>query len=155
MSVPLIRIATLIHAPRELCFDLARDIQLHIRSTTGTREQAVGDVTSGLLGPGQEVTWKATHFGVRQRLTSRITIFDRPAHFRDSQVQGAFRSFDHDHFFHVQASGTLMEDVFRFESPLGWLGRCADHLFLEAYLTRFLANRAEVIRRTAEGAFHE
>jgi hypothetical protein len=96
--MPIISIVTRIAASIEVCFDLARSIDVHIESTVGTDEKAVAGVTSGLIDLGQEVTWEATHFGVRQRLTSRITAFDRPGHFRDSQVRGPFRRFDHDHF---------------------------------------------------------
>ena len=98
-EMPLIRLETLIHAPIERCFDLSRDIDLHMRSTEETQEIAVAGVTTGLIGLGEEVTWEATRFGVRQKLTTRITAFSRPGHFRDSQVRGAFRRFDHDHYF--------------------------------------------------------
>lgn len=136
-----IELVTLILAPRERCFDLARSIDLHVASTAGTGERAVGDRTSGLLSLGQEVTWSARHFGVRQRFTSRITAFDPPQHFRDSMVEGAFRRFDHDHFFVEQEGATAMRDVFNFESPLGPLGRTADALVLTRYLRRFLIER--------------
>jgi hypothetical protein len=54
-----------------------------------------------LIGLDEELTWEATHFGIRLRLTSRITAYRRPFHFRDSQVRGAFRRFDHDLFSEV------------------------------------------------------
>ena len=54
---------------------------------------------------GEEVTWSAKHFGVRQRLTSRITAFERPRRFRDSLVRGAFARFDHDHIFEPTETG--------------------------------------------------
>ena len=146
----VIRLETRILAPIDLCFDLARDIDIHIKSTQKTREKAVAGVTSGLINLGEEVTWEATHFGIRQRLTSRVTIFDRPRHFRDSQVKGIFRRFDHDHFFSEDGGATIMRDVFDYQSPLGWLGRCADSLFLKAYLSRFLRARAVVIKEAAE-----
>jgi len=63
----------MINAPIERCFDLARDIDFHQRSLTDTGERAIGGVTSGLIALGETVTWEATHFGVRQRLTVRIT----------------------------------------------------------------------------------
>jgi len=151
--MPVIEIATRIAAPLEICFDLARDIDLHIRSTEGTREQAVAGVVTGLISMDQEVTWEATHFMIRWRLTSRITAFDRPRHFRDSQVSGPFRCFDHDHIFSVEGGGyTVMRDVFDYNSPCGLLGRCADRLFLRAHLASFLGKRADVIRRTAEAS---
>ena len=148
--MPVIRVETRIRASLETCFDLARSVDLHVRSTARTRETAVGGVTSGLLDLDQEVTWEATHLFVKQRLTSRITIFDRPHHFRDSMVSGAFRRFDHDHIFSEADGATLMTDVFDFTSPLGPLGKLADSLFLKNYLERFLKRRAEVIRSEAE-----
>ena len=148
--MPVIRVVTEIHAPLEACFDLARDIEVHIRSTAGTDEKAVGGVTSGLIGLGQEVTWEARHFGIRQRLTSRITAFDYPRHFRDSQVRGVFRRFDHDHLFVGEGGTTAMTDVFDYEAPMGWVGRLADGLFLKAYMRGLLERRAGVIKGAAE-----
>jgi ligand-binding SRPBCC domain-containing protein len=145
-----ILLTTLIHAPPERCFDLARSIDLHVASTRQTGERAVRNATCGLLALGQEVTWSARHFGVRQTLTSRITAFDRPRHFRDSMVRGAFRRFDHDHFFRLRGTDTEMRDVFDFESPLGPLGRLANVLVLDAYLRRFLEKRNAEIKRVAE-----
>jgi len=148
--MPKIVLVTLLHAPLERCFDLSRSVDLHVVSMQETGERAVGEVTSGLLGLGEEVTWSARHFGVRQTLTSRITAFDRPRHFRDSMVRGAFRRFDHDHFFVARGEDTEMRDVFDFESPLGPLGRIADALVLERYLRRLLERRNEEIKRIAE-----
>lgn len=145
-----ILLTTLIHAPPERCFDLSRSIELHVSSTRQTGERAIGAVTSGLLGLGEEVTWSARHFGVRQRLTSRITAFDHPRHFRDSMVSGAFRRFDHDHFFAARGEDTEMRDVFDFESPLGPLGQLVDALVLERYLRHLLERRNEEIKRVAE-----
>lgn len=149
--MPAVRLETHICAPRELCFDLSRDIDLHIRSTVGTNESAVAGVTTGLIGPDEEVTWRATHFLVRQRLTTRITAFSRPDHFRDSQVHGAFRRFDHDHFFFaVDEAMTRMVDEFDYNSPFGFLGRIADSLFLKQYMRKLLEKRNCVIKEEAE-----
>ena len=110
----------------------------------------MGGKTSGLLDLGDEVTWEARHFGVKQRLTSRITAFDRPRHFRDSMVKGAFRRFDHDHYFEQAPGGTRCRDVFDFDAPLGPLGWLAEHLFLERYMRRFLETRCRLLKDLAE-----
>src|ERR1700760_1749497 len=89
LDMPRIEIATTIRAPAAVCFDLARDMDWHVRSAASTSEQAIAGVTTGLMGLGDEVTFRAKHFGVWQTLTSRITAFDRPRHFRDTQVRGA------------------------------------------------------------------
>lgn len=146
----VLRLWTLIAAPPERVFDLARSIDAHQDSTEATHERAVGGVTHGLIGLGEEVTWEARHFGIKQRLTVRITGFERPARFQDVMVSGAFKSMKHDHEFGPQASWTLMVDRFEFESPFGILGRIVDRLFLAGYLRRFLIRRNEVLKKLAE-----
>jgi len=150
--MPVIRVETEIEAPPALCFDLARSIELHIASTGRTNERAIAGVTGGLIGAGQEVTWSARHFGVRQSLTSRITVFDPPHHFRDSMVRGAFARFDHDHHFEAHDGGTRMLDLFDYAAPLGLLGRLAERLVLDRYVRRLLVERARVIKTFAESA---
>ncbi len=150
MALAVIRIQTLIAAPIERCFDLARDIDFHTRTLAHTGERAVAGRTSGLIGAGESVTWEARHLGVRQRLTVVITEFERPHYSRDVMTQGAFRTFAHDHRFLPHESGTLMIDDVTFTSPLGWLGRCVDRLFLAGYLRRLLEARCQALMAEAE-----
>ncbi len=148
--MPVIELVTFIVAPVERVFDLARSIDLHMDSTSGTGERAVAGVTSGLIGPGQEVTWRARHFGIWQSLSVRITVFERPTHFADAMLRGAFRRMEHHHYFEQTDGGTTMRDVFSFQSPLGVFGRIADFLFLTRYMRSFLIERNRVIKATAE-----
>lgn len=115
-----------------------------------TRERAVAGITNGRIGLHQEVTWEAVHFGIRQRLASRITAFEPPHWFQDCMVQGAFKRFCHDHLFEYSDNVTTMTDVFDDTSPLGPLGRIANALFVDRYLRRLLGERAAVLRRAAE-----
>jgi ligand-binding SRPBCC domain-containing protein len=149
--MPVIELETRIAAPINVVFDLSRSIDLHIKSTAQTNERAVAGCTSGLIGLDEDVTWEATHFGVRQELTTTITQYDRPRHFRDSMVRGAFRRFDHDHVFETEGAGTtLMKDVFDYSSPFGVLGHVADALFLKRYMTRLLRTRNALVKSVAE-----
>ena len=149
--MPRIELLTTIHAPVGRVFDLARSIDLHRDSLAATGEKAVGGVTSGLIGPGETVTWRARHFGVWQHLTSRITSFEPPHRFGDCMVRGAFKRFDHEHHFTAQSGGTtLMRDVFDFDAPLGPLGRLANRLFLTRYMRRFLLVRNATLKAAAE-----
>ncbi len=131
-------------------FDLARCIDAHQDSTEGTHERAVAGVTSGLIGLNDEVTWEARHLGVTQRLTVRVTAFDRPSHFQDIMIKGAFKRMKHDHNFLEHLSGTLMIDRFEFQSPFGILGSIVDRIFLAGYLRRFLVRRNSVLKKLAE-----
>jgi ligand-binding SRPBCC domain-containing protein len=148
--VARIELSLFVAAPPDRCFDLGRSVDAHVRSTAATGEQAVGGKTSGLLALGDEVTWRARHFGVRQHLTSRITAFDRPRHFRDSLVRGAFARFDHDHYFAPEDGGTRMRDVLDYRAPLGPIGWLAERVFLTAYMRRFLLARLRELKRLAE-----
>ena len=65
-------------------------------------------------------------------------------------LRGAFHSMEHHHHFEQSDSGTIMRDVFSFQSPLGILGRIADFLFLTRYMKSFLIERNRVIKATAE-----
>ncbi|WP_247042260.1 SRPBCC family protein [Arthrobacter rhizosphaerae] len=127
--------------PKSELFDLSRSIDAHKLSMSGSREEAVAGVTSGLISLGQEVTWRAWHFGVPLRMTSRITAMDAPDYFVDEQVSGPFRSFRHVHEFANDATGTLMIDRIEFTAPLGLLGRLAEKLFLARYLKRLIESR--------------
>lgn len=148
--MPVIKLRTEIKADIELVFDLTRSIDLHKISVAHTKERAVGGKTSGLLGLGDTVTWRAKHFGIYQKLTSRVTGFERPTYFADEMVKGAFKQFKHEHFFSAINEGTLVIDVFNYKSPLGVLGNLADRLFLEKYMTKFLSLRNESLKHYAE-----
>jgi ligand-binding SRPBCC domain-containing protein len=138
-----------IAAPIERCFDLSRSIDLHMASTDWAGERAVAGVTSGLIRLGQEVTWRGRHFGFRIQHTSRITAFDRPRHFQDCMVRGAFKSFCHDHYFESIAGQTRMKDLMVLEAPLGLLGGLVDSV-LDRHMRSLLDRRNHCIKRVAE-----
>jgi ligand-binding SRPBCC domain-containing protein len=148
--MPVIRIETIIAAPIEQCFDLARDIDFHTHSLEATRERAIAGRTIGLIELGESVTWEALHLGVRQRLTVRITAFEPPNYFRDEMTKGAFRSFTHDHRFEWQDGVTVMTDEVEFQSPFGPLGWIVNHLYLTRYLRGLLEGRCRAIKHAAE-----
>jgi ligand-binding SRPBCC domain-containing protein len=79
-----------------------------------------------------------------------MTEFDRPNHFQDRMLEGAFRQMTHDHSFEVRGETTVMIDRFEFSSPLGFLGRIANRVFIESYMRRFIVKRNMILKRTAE-----
>jgi len=69
-------------------------------------------------------------------------------------VNGAFKRFDHDHIFIERSDGTKMVDVFDYTSPLSFMGRIADFVFLERYMKNALIVRNKLIKEVAEsGAY--
>lgn len=148
--MPIIELITEIKADKEIVFDLSRSIDLHKISTEHTNEEAIAGKTSGLIGMNESVTWRAKHFGIYQNLTSQITEFDRPKHFTDEMVKGAFKKFKHEHYFRELNDGTLMTDFFNYKSPLGILGEIVDKVFLKKYMTELLIKRNSLIKEFAE-----
>ncbi|GAB3650946.1 hypothetical protein GCM10027591_08360 [Zhihengliuella somnathii] len=122
-------------------FDRSRSIEAHTGSMADSRERAIAGTTSGLIGLGEEVTWRAWHFGVPIRMTSRITAFDPPHCFVDEQVRGPFRRFRHVHEFREGPDGTTMVDRVSFAAPFGALGRAVERLVLARYLQDLIEQR--------------
>ncbi|MHA7240361.1 SRPBCC family protein [Arthrobacter sp. TMS1-12-1] len=122
-------------------FDRSRSIDAHATSMRFSRERAVGGVTSGLIGLGEHVTWRAWHFGVPIRMTSVITEFDAPHRFVDEQRTGPFRDFRHVHEFSEAGGITTMVDTIRFTAPFGPAGAVAERLLLRPYLRYLITVR--------------
>ncbi len=148
--MPEILIETQIHAPAERCFDLMRDIRIHTETTMETDERAVAGVTEGMIGLGQTVTFEGRHFGFKQRLTVRVTEFERPTLFVDEMTEGNFRSFKHIHEFVTVRSGTLMRDRLIWTSPFGVVGRIVDELLLKRHLRDLVSKRNLRLKELAE-----
>ncbi len=148
--MPIIKLETTINADINICFDLSRSIDLHVISTASSNEKAISGTIKGLINMNESITWQATHFGIRQKLTSVITAFDRPFYFRDEQVKGVFKSIIHEHYFENLNGDTVMKDIFKFRSPLGVLGHVVDRLLLTNYLKQLLYTRNMVIKDFAE-----
>jgi len=141
---------TKVHAPIDRVFDLVRSIKLHNYAEREHGECVVGETSSGLIELGQEVTWKARHLGFWRKLTAQVTEYDRPHHFRDSQIKGAFKLYNHDHFLQKELDGTVVKDVIEYTVPYGLLGRIANRLFLESYLEFMFTRRQETLKQVAE-----
>ena len=146
---------TVIDAPIQRCFDLARSVEVHLIANVHSGEQAlaVGEITSGLVGLGQKVTWRAKHFGIWHNLTSETTALEPPSYFQVTMIQGIFRSMQADHLFRALPSGaTEMKDIFAIAAPLPLLGPLAEVLFLRRYMLALVRERNAVIKEIAESS---
>jgi len=144
-------IETFIAAPREICFDLARDVGAHVESASFSRERVVPPGRmEGLLELGDQVSFEGVHFGRRQTITVKIIEMDPPRRFVDILVKSAFKSLRHDHDFESRDGGTLMRDTLEWVSPLGILGRIADALFVGRHMRHFVATKQTALKRMAE-----
>jgi ligand-binding SRPBCC domain-containing protein len=148
--LPRLELETRIAAPPEVCFDLSLDVDIHMASTSPSREEAIAGVTSGVMKLGEEVTWEARHFAIPWHMTSRIVECDRPLCFVDEMQRGPFGHWRHVHLFEAVDGGTKMRDQIDFASPYGPLGRLFDSVFLEQYMIQLIERRNAHLTRVAE-----
>lgn len=144
---------TLIDAPIERVFDLSRSIEVHLLANVHEGEQAlaVGGATTGLVGQGTEVTWRAKHFGLWHDLTTKATVVEPYTFLQVAMVKGIFRSMQAEHLFRSLPSGaTELKDIFTIAAPLPILGPVAEALFLSRYMVRLNCERNAVIKHLAE-----
>lgn len=134
-------VTTIVDAPPEAVFDLSLDIDAHLQSMAKSGERAVAGVTTGMISLGEEVTWRARHFGVPFTMTSRVTEWERPTMFVDEQTRGPFRRFRHEHRFEAVPGGTRMIDEITFDAPRGPMGWLAERVVLERYLHDLIEQR--------------
>ncbi len=141
---------TSIKAPMQTVFDCARSIDIHQLSTAKTLEKAIAGRTNGLCELGDEITWRAKHFGIYQKLSVKITKFNAPFYFQDQMLKGAFSFMQHDHYFEEEEGITVMKDVFCYGVPYGLAGKLFNRVVLQKYMTDFLKTRNQVIKEVAE-----
>lgn len=120
-------------------FDISLDIDAHVSSMQQSGERAIAGTTSGAIGLGETVTWRARHFGIWFRMTSKITELERPARFVDQQASGPFKTFVHEHRFESVGDGCRMTDTITVGSPI--FGRLAERAVLVPYLRHLIAKR--------------
>ena len=149
--MPTIHLTTFIAAPIERVFDLSRSVDLHKHTMRKHKEEPIGGVINGLLNEGTEVTWKAHHLFKTRILKTKITAFDKPNSFTDEQTTGDFKMMEHQHFFKPIENGTIMIDIFRFETPYKLLGGLVNGIYLTGYMKSLLEERNKMIKAIAEG----
>lgn len=142
-----IRATTFVNAPMERCFRLALSVNLQMDATN---DEAVAGITSGLVGPGDRVTWKRALTLLRKEHQSVIELWRPFSFYRETMTDGPFQFYEHDHHFAPLNDGTRIRDEIRFLPPAGIVGRVTERLFLRRQVTRFLEQRNALIKQAAE-----
>ena len=145
-----INLMTKINAPKQIVFDLARNIDVHQNSASQTMEKAIAGVISGLINFDETVTWRGKHFGFYLTHKSRMTAMDFYDYFVDEMVEGKFKTFKHEHSFMEKDGETVMIDNLNYETPFGIFGRLFDTIILKKHLTKFLLERNKTLKQLAE-----
>jgi ligand-binding SRPBCC domain-containing protein len=148
--LPKLETEIIINAPKERCFLLSLSVDIQVVSAKAMKGKVVGGKTSGIMEPGDSVTWLAKHFGMFQKITVMIVKYKYPAQFTEEMLKGPFKSFKHEHYFDTISGKTLMKDVLKFESPASMFGKKVNFEYLERYLENYLEKRNNALKIFAE-----
>jgi ligand-binding SRPBCC domain-containing protein len=114
------------------------------------REEAVAGTRFGLIEKEETVTWRAKHLFKQRLLRVKITEMKKHEMFTDEQLEGDFKLMKHEHHFKPCDNGTILIDLFHFESPYGTFGRWINGFFLTRYMKKLLERRNKTIKELAE-----
>lgn len=148
--MPTIHLTTFIAAPVERVFNLSRSIELHRLSMQAFGEEAVAGIRNGLINNGETVTWRAKHLLKKRILRVKIIAMKKPEQYTSEQLTGDFKEMKHEHWFKPCDNGTIMIDLFHFETPYGVIGRIFNKIYFSNYIKKILEQRNSFIRDYAE-----
>ena len=97
------------------------------------------------MAPAITIDYTIRVLGTRTHWRSLIAEYDPPRGFRDVQLIGPYRLWDHRHRFRAENGGTLVEDEVLYQLALGPVGRLAHALFVRRRLDAIFAYRRERI----------
>ena len=145
-----INLITKINAPKQVVFDLSRNIDVHQNSASNTNEKAIAGIKFGLINFNETVTWRGKHFGIYLTHKSRMTVMDLYDYFVDEMEKGHFKFFKHEHTFVEKDGKTVMTDNLHYKTPYGIFGKLFDKIILKKHLTNFLLERNKVLKNLSE-----
>lgn len=94
---------------------------------------------------GTRLEYRISLHGVPLRWRTLIFEWNPPFGFKDIQLSGPYKVWDHEHRFEATRGGTLMRDIVCYELPLGALGRLIERHWVRGDLQRIFDYRAERI----------
>lgn len=98
-----------------------------------------------VMAPGLALDYRVRVMGWPARWRSLINEYDPPRGFRDVQLLGPYRHWDHVHRFWDEAGGTVVHDRVVYEPPLGLLGTILNALVIRRQLDAIFDYRRERI----------
>lgn len=131
--------------PLETAFDLfehPENLTLITPPWLGLRLRTPGPLT---MRAGLVIDYHVRVLGWTTRWRSLIAEYDPPYGFRDVQVIGPYRRWDHRHRFRREEGGTAIEDLVVYEPPLGPLGGLLDVFVIRRQLAAIFEYRRQRI----------
>lgn len=148
-----IQLKTYIKAPPKICFDLSRDIRIHIKSIPDDSSLKLIYHVNNKSKLSDKVKWEVVPVNEKLKQEIKVTMIEyiSPHHYAEELQSVFFKEFKHTHEFFKHGDGeTMMIDVIEYELPLGAIGRLINKKFMEKYIKMIFFRRNQEIKRIAE-----
>jgi ligand-binding SRPBCC domain-containing protein len=95
------------------------------------------------MKPGVAIDYRLRLYGIPLRWQSKITVWEPPCRFVDTQTRGPYSSWIHEHTFVERDEGTVVGDTVTYAAPGG---RIVNHLLVAPDLAWIFRYRHEVLQ---------
>lgn len=96
------------------------------------------------MKPGVLIDYRLRLYGILLRWQSKITVWEPPCRFVDTQSRGPYSSWIHEHTFVERGGGTIVGDTVIYAAPGG---RVVNQLLVAPDLARIFRYRQEVLQK--------
>lgn len=94
--------------------------------------EILSDVKEVEMYPGMLIQYRLKPMlNIPVHWVTEITQVKDRTYFIDEQRSGPYAFWHHEHHFKPIANGVEMIDLLYYAAPLGWLGKCAESLFID------------------------
>ncbi len=97
------------------------------------------------MAAGTRIEYRLSLHGIPVRWRTLITEWNPPFGFKDIQLRGPYKFWEHEHRFEAVEGGTRMRDTVRYALPFGVLGRLVERVWVRRDVVRIFRYRAERI----------
>lgn len=131
--------------PKEQIFPFFSEAKNLERITPEFLNFRIRNVSSDPLKEGTLIDYSLKVHGFPVNWQTKITDWNPPHSFVDTQLKGPYSLWHHTHTFETLGSGTVMRDVVRYKLPLGLFGRMVAQGLVEKDIENIFKYRREVV----------
>ncbi|MEO8137763.1 MAG: SRPBCC family protein [Betaproteobacteria bacterium] len=134
--------------PRAQVFDFFADAFNLERITPAFLRFTVTTAPPIAMVAGALIDYRIGLHGLPIAWKTKITLWEPPVRFVDTQLRGPYRQWVHTHTFDEVDNGTLVKDAVRYRAPgPGWFAALASRLLIARDVTRIFEYRHDALQQ--------
>lgn len=89
-------------------------------------------------------------FRIPMHWQTEISKVDKPGMFKDRQLKGPYKTWEHSHTFIEKENGVLMKDHVKYQLPFGIIGRIGHSILVKKKIENIFIYRRKVLKKIFE-----